>query len=99
MEPFIAAYVATAPIMALLGRWIAVQKGRRPIEGATLGLLFHALGVIVEGQLPSPPRLADEFPTARRYEEPVRTDLPPRSDRPIKVVPYLWDKREESDDA
>jgi len=42
--------------MGLLSAWIAMQRGRSPIEGLILGGLFGPLGVIVECLLPVPER-------------------------------------------
>lgn len=40
-------------LMALLGGYVASQKGRSDWEGIGLGLLFGPLGVLVEALLPS----------------------------------------------
>lgn len=40
-------------VCAVLGRWIARQKGRSKREGTILGLLFGPFGCLVEGLLPT----------------------------------------------
>jgi hypothetical protein len=39
-------------VFAGFGSWVARQKNRSPVEGATLGFLFGPIGVIVEAVLP-----------------------------------------------
>jgi hypothetical protein len=38
---------------AMLGSWVAVQKGRSQAEGAILGFLFGPIGAVIEALLPS----------------------------------------------
>ena len=45
--------VVWALVYTILGCWIAVQNGRRKVEGGVLGLLLGPLGVVVEAFLPS----------------------------------------------
>lgn len=49
--PFIAALVYLA-ICAAVGWYIAVEKGRKDLEGILLGLLLGPFGCVVEGLLP-----------------------------------------------
>jgi hypothetical protein len=39
-------------IHAMLGGWVASQKGRNGLEGFVLGFFFGPLGVLVESNLP-----------------------------------------------
>lgn len=41
-----------ALVFGLLGTWVAMEKGRLWLEGAILGVVFSAFGVLVEGLLP-----------------------------------------------
>ncbi len=45
--------VAVVLVYAVLGSWIAVQNGRRKVEGGVLGFLLGPFGVLVEAILPS----------------------------------------------
>lgn|GEM_PF-7064156 len=49
----LALVVVSAIVYAVLGSWIAVQNGRRKIEGGILGFLLGPIGVLVEALLPS----------------------------------------------
>lgn len=51
-------------LTAILGAWVASQKGREPAEGFILALMFSGLGVIVESLLPT----NDAELAARRVE-------------------------------
>lgn len=58
---------------AFLSSWVASQKNRGPGEGFLLGLLFNALGVIVEALLPVGEQDEEEVPrrAPRRVETPL----------------------------
>jgi hypothetical protein len=64
-----------AVVFAILGRWVATQKGRQEGEGFALGCLFGPLGVLIVALLPTL-RAARESPGAR-----ASRDLADRLDR------------------
>jgi hypothetical protein len=80
VEVLILAWLAGAALMAMLGAWVAVQKGREPVEGGTLGFLFGPFGVLIEALLPTTDDDDDgEDEPAEPVPGPGRsTRLPPR---------------------
>lgn len=58
--------------LGALGVWVAAQKGRAPLEGLILGVLFGPLGVIVEGLLPVGMPEEEEAGSAPRFAAPAR---------------------------
>lgn len=40
-------------VFGLFGSWISGQKGREPVEGLSLGVLFGPFGCLIEAILPS----------------------------------------------
>jgi len=50
--PFVLIAVAAAVVSGCLGTYVALQKDRPLVEGFILGLLFPALGPLIEAMLP-----------------------------------------------
>lgn len=81
-------------VFAVLGRWMAGQKGRSKLEGTILGLLFGPFGCLVEGLLPTlkaraPRRSGPSGPTGYRTGPTEPGEMPEDWGQP----------REEADDG
>jgi hypothetical protein len=55
-----------------LGYWVASEKGRNPVEGLILGLVFSVIGVFIEAMLPNVRRAP--IPTWRAEPEDDGSD-------------------------
>jgi hypothetical protein len=58
MTVFVLLPMASAVVFGFLGAWVSNHKGRAPVEGLVLGVLFSAFGVLIAALLPAD---ADEF--------------------------------------
>lgn len=89
MEMLIASGVVALAVFGCLGGWVASQKGRRPVEGLSLGFLFGPFGVLIESLLPSVARKSHVRPSQRRRSGRWDYAAPPKAD-PAEEQAAAW---------